>query len=47
MGALVETAVCRGIGGFFALFVILPAGILLLGNLIYLIAMTIHELRKK
>lgn len=47
MGAIVEAAVCRSIGGFFALFVLLPAGVILLGYLIYIVVMTVRELRKK
>ncbi|MCI8909413.1 MAG: hypothetical protein HFG09_01920 [Oscillibacter sp.] len=47
MGALVEAAVCRGISGFFLLFVLGPAALLFLGYLIYILVMTLHELRKK
>lgn len=47
MGALVEAAVCRGVGGFFLLFVLGPAALIFLGYLVYIILMTIHELRKK
>lgn len=47
MGALVEAALCRGISGFFLVFVICPAGLLLLGYLVYIIVMTGQELRKK
>ena len=47
MGALVEAAVCRGISGFFLLFVLGPAALLFLGYLIYILVMMLHELRKK
>lgn len=47
MGALVETAVCRGVGGFFLLFVIGPAALIFLGYLVYILVMTVRELRKK
>ena len=47
MGAVVEMALCRGIGIFFALFVFLPAGMILLGYLAYIVVMTVRELRKK
>lgn len=47
MGALVKAALCRGISGFFLLFVIGPAALLFLGHLVYIIVMTVRELRKK
>lgn len=47
MGTVVEAAVCRGIGGFFTLFVLLPAGLIFLGYLIYIVVMTVWELWKK
>lgn len=47
MGALVEAAVCRGAGGFFLLFVIGPAALIFLGHLVYILVMTVRELRKK
>ena len=43
---IVGIAFARGIGGFFLLFVIGPAAIILLGYLIYIVVMTIKELRK-
>lgn len=47
MGALVETALYRGIGGFFLLFVIGPAALIFLGQLVYIVVMTVRELRRK
>ena len=47
MGTLAEAALCRGIGGFFLLFVICPAALLFLGHLVYIIVVTVRELRKK
>lgn len=43
---IIGIAFMRGIGGFFLLFVIGPAAIILLGYLIYIVIMTIKELRK-
>jgi len=43
---VIGIAFMRGIGGFFLLFVIGPAAIILLGYLIYIVVMTIKELRK-
>ena len=37
-------AFCRGIGAFFALFLILHAALIFLAYLLYIIAMTIKEL---
>ena len=47
MSAIVEAALCRGIGGFITLFVILPAAVIFLGYLTYIIVMTVKELKKK
>lgn len=43
---IIGLAFARGIGSFFLLFVIGPAAIILLGYLIYIVVMTIKELRK-
>lgn len=43
---MIGIAFARGIGGFFLLFVIGPAAIILLGYLIYIVVMTMKELRK-
>lgn len=47
MSAIVEKAIYQGIGGFFFLFVILPAALIFFGYLVYIVVMTIKELRKK
>ena len=39
-------AFCRGIGAFFALFLILPAALIFLAYLLYIIVMTLKELLK-
>ena len=41
---LIGIAFFRGIGAFFALFLILPAAIMFLAYLLYIIVMTIKEL---
>ena len=43
---IIGTVFVRAVGGFFLLFVIGPAAIILLGYLIYIVVMTIKELRK-
>ena len=47
MGEIVCRAVCGMIGQFFLLFLILPAGLIFLGYLLYIVVMTIGEFRKK
>ena len=47
MGSIVETALYDTVGKFFLLFVIVPAGVIFLGYVIYMIAKIIQELRKK
>ena len=44
MSDIIGIALCRGIGAFFALFLILPAALVFLAYLLYIIAMTIKEL---
>ena len=47
MGSIVEAALYDTVGKFFLLFVIVPAGIIFLGYVIYMIAKILQELRKK
>ena len=47
MAEIVEIALYRGIGGFFVVFVLLPAGGMFVAYLIYIAVMTVRELRKK
>jgi hypothetical protein len=47
MGSIVEAALYDVVGKFFLLFVIMPAGVIFLGYVIYMIAKIIQELRKK
>lgn len=47
MGAVIEKAIYQGVGGFFLLFVILPVALIFFGYLVYIVIMTIKELRKK
>ena len=47
MGSIVEAALYGTVGKFFLLFVIVPAGVIFLGYVIYMIAKIIQELRKK
>ena len=47
MGEIVAKAVYSAVGQFFLLVWLLPAGILLLAYLIYIMVMTIGEIRKK
>lgn len=44
MSDIIGIALCRGIGSFFALFLILPAALVFLAYLLYIIVMTIKEL---
>ena len=44
---LIEMAIYRYVGGFFAFFLRLPAALIFLGYLIYIVVMTVRELRKK
>lgn len=44
MSDIIGIALCRGIGAFFALFLILPAALVFLAYLLYIIVMTIKEL---
>ena len=44
---LIEMAIYRYVGGFFAFFLLLPAALIFLGYLIYIVVMTVRELRKK
>jgi len=43
---IIETAIMRGVSLFFLLFVIGPAAFTFLGYVIYIVIMTIRELRK-
>ena len=43
---IIYIAFCRGIGPFFALFLILPAALIFLAYLLYIIVMTLKELLK-
>ena len=47
MGAIIEKAIYQGVGSFFLLFVLLPVALIFFGYLIYIVIMTIKELRKK
>ena len=47
MGSIVEAALYDIVGKFFLLFVIVHAGVIFLGYVIYMIAKIIQELRKK
>lgn len=47
MGAIIEKAIYQGVGSFFLLFVLLPVAHIFFGYLIYIVIMTIKELRKK
>ena len=47
MGSIVEAALYDAVGKFFLLFVIVPAGVIFLGYVIYMIAKILQELRKK
>ena len=47
MGSIVEAALYDVVGKFCLLFVIMPAGVIFLGYVIYMIAKIIQELRKK
>ena len=47
MESIVEAALYDVVGKFFLLFVIIPAGVIFLGYVIYMIAKIIQELRKK
>lgn len=46
MSDIIGIALCRGIGAFFALFLILPAALVFLAYLLYIIVITIKELLK-
>lgn len=43
MGSIVEAALYDTVGKFFLLFVIVPAGVIFLGYVIYMIAKIIQE----
>ena len=47
MGSIVEAALYDTVGKFFLLFVIMPAGVIFLGYVIYMIAKILQEPRKK
>ena len=47
MGSIVASAIYGFVGNLFLYFVIIPAGIILLGYIIYIIMGVIKEIRKK
>ena len=47
MGSIVEAALYDMVGKFFLLCGIVPAGVIFLGYVIYMIAKILQELRKK
>ena len=47
MGEVALAGLCRMAGRFFALVLLLPAGVLFLAYLGYIAAMVLRELRKK
>ncbi|WP_455581752.1 hypothetical protein [Dysosmobacter sp.] len=47
MSELAAAALSHGVSVFILLFLILPAALIFLGYLIYIVIMTIRELRKK
>ena len=47
MGSIVEAVIYEFISKFFLIFVIVPAGIIFLGYIIYIIVEVINEIRKK
>lgn len=47
MGELAWRALSALAGNFIAAVVLLPAGVIFLGYLVYIVAMTIREVRKK
>lgn len=47
MSGIVEYALYQGIGGFFAIFVLLPAAVIFCVYLVYIVVKVIQERRKK
>ena len=47
MGSIVEAAIYEFVSKFFLIFVVVPAGIIFLGYIIYIIVEVINEIRKK
>ena len=47
MGTVLERAVLHGVASFLVLVILLPLALLLAGHLLYILAETIRELRKK
>ena len=47
MGAIVETAVVKGLAWLIGLFVLLPAALMFFAWLIYIAVMVIRELRRR
>ena len=47
MSSIVESALYRAIGGFFAAFVLLPAAVIFCAYLMYIVVKVVQELRKK
>jgi len=47
MGTVLERAVLQGVASLLVLVVFLPLALLLAGHLLYILAETIRELRKK
>jgi len=46
MGEIVWRGLCRAAGGFFGVFWLVPALLMLAALLVYIVVMIIHELRK-
>jgi len=46
MGEIVWRGLCRAVGGFFGVFWLAPALLMLAALLVYIIVRSIHELRK-
>ena len=46
MGSIVEAAIYEFVSKFFLIFVVVPAGIIFLGYIIYIIVEVINELKK-
>ena len=47
MSSIVENALYRGIGGFFAAFVLLPAAVVFFAYIVYIVVKVMQEWRKK
>lgn len=47
VSSIVESALYRGIGGFFAAFVLLPAAVVFFAYVVYIVVKVMQEWRKK